>query len=286
MEAERTFSHHRNSVLTSTVSFATVGSDRLPATIVSGGRDFIGTGGVGGTHLEPWVLCCGLDESAFAWGENILLDIVSAKFTAYIARSITTTHRFHLDMEVVHEILLMRLLHLETVTVHITFYCGVINPKFLRNKQVIYVHTAPFTGLSGITLYKRNGRRLYAEAHRRLRQELLRSPRRGQPSSWVSSLCFSEKWKAWNCYVLNVLTAQPRLEQCAVKRGEVIIPVCFMLLTVFTLIPLYPVFLSYSNGESQRADLSVSLRVLCIFGHRSWKAPLPEISWRFPHELL
>lgn len=45
-----------------------------------------------------------------------------------------------------------------------------------------------------------------------------------------------------------------------------------MLFTVFTLIPLYPVFLSYSNGESLWSHLSVSLRILCIFGHWSWKS--------------
>lgn len=64
------------------------------------------------------------------------------------------------------------------------------------------------------------------------------------------------------------------------SRGDVIIPVCFMLFIVFTLIPLYPVFLSYSNGKSQQAD---ACPCLCVssFPGSALESALSEISARF-----
>lgn len=61
-----------------------------------------------------------------------------------------------LDMDVVHEILFLRLLHQENVTVHIHLLWS-HKSKVSQEQQVIYVHTAPFTGLSGTTPCKRYG---------------------------------------------------------------------------------------------------------------------------------
>lgn len=73
------FTHHRNSILTSTPS----SSRRIrpgPATFVSGAETSLGLWLWGGgvavetvPHLEPWVFCCGLMESAFAWGKIFYL---------------------------------------------------------------------------------------------------------------------------------------------------------------------------------------------------------------------
>lgn len=158
----RTFTHHTNSFLTSTVSsprrFRSVRGDETLSgviwTVAVNGLIDPGAEALGVLPRREWAhlheakyfawYCYKKTWRCKLWGRASELQTGTVR-GGRSAWNPVHTHIIQWDCYT-RRLLACRYIH-----------SGVINVKFLRNKQVIYVHQTPLTGLTGTTLYKGNG---------------------------------------------------------------------------------------------------------------------------------